>query len=140
MTEPDRYPNPNPGLAEPPSAARPAPLPDEHARGQQQWDRVRTTRVVCTIITAACGLFAVVLVAQVIMVIGGANPANGVAEFVAGWSNGISLGFDDLFTPANATVRVLLNDGLAALVWLGFGAVVTSLIRRLALRGPDRNG
>lgn len=140
MTEPDRYPNPDPGLAEPPSAGRSALLPDERAREQRQWDRVRTIRVVCTIITAVCGLFAVVLVAQIIMVIGGANPANGVAEFVAGWSNGISLGFDDLFTPASVTARVLLNDGLAALVWLGFGAVVTTLIRRLALRGPDRIG
>ena len=39
------------------------------------------------------------------MVMGDANPANGVATFV----------------------------------WLGFGAVVTALIRRLALRGPDQN-
>jgi hypothetical protein len=119
----------------------PVPDPDpDHSREQRRWDRARTIRVVCTIITTVCGLFAVVLVAQIILVMGSANPANGVAAFVAGWSNGISLGFDNLFTPASASVRVLLNDGLAALVWLCLGIVVTSLIRRLALRGPDRIG
>jgi hypothetical protein len=140
MTQRDPYPNPNPGLIEAPPAGRPSPLAKDRASEERRWDRARTIRVACTIITAVCGLFAVVLVAQIIMVMGGANPANGVAAFVRDWSNGISLGFDNLFTPANATVRVLLNDGLAALVWLGFGAAMTTLIRRLALRRPDRIG
>jgi hypothetical protein len=46
------------------------------------------------------------------------------------------LGFGNLFVPANATGRVLFNDGLVAIVWLAFAAVVTALIRRFALRGP----
>lgn len=140
LNPPDLYPNPGPGLVEPPPDGRPAAFAEDRDREQRRWDRDRTIRVACTIITAVCGLFAVVLVAEIIMVIGSANPANGVAAFVAGWSNGISLGFDNLFTPANAIVRVLLNDGLAALVWLGFGTVVTTLIRRLVLPGPDRIG
>ena len=139
MTQPDPYPNPHPGLIEPTPASRPSPLSDERARQKRQWGRARRIRVTCTIITVVCGLFAVVLVAQIIMVMGGANPANGVATFVRGWADGVSLGFENLFTPANATARVLFNDGLAALVWLGFGAVATALIRRLALRGPDLN-
>jgi len=139
MTRPDPYPNPAPGLIEPTPADRPTPFSDERARQERRWSRARRIRVTCTIITAVCGLFAVVLVAQIIMVMGGANPANGVATFVRGWSDGVSLGFDNLFTPANATARVLFNNGLAALVWLGLGAVVTALIRRLALRGPDQN-
>jgi hypothetical protein len=108
--------------------------------GRREWDRARSVQVTCTIITVLCGLFAAVLAARIIMVIGGANPANGVAAFVRGWSDGVSLGFGNLFTPANATARVFLNDGLAAVVWLGFGALVTTLIRRLALRGPAEVG
>ena len=104
--------------------------------GRRRWERARTVRVTCTIITVLYGLFAAVLAARIIMVIGGANPANGVAAFVRAWSDGVSLGFGNLFTPANAIARVFLNDGLAAVVWLGFGALVTTLIRRLALRGP----
>ena len=83
-----------------------------------------------------CGLFAVVLVAQIVMVMGEANPANGVASFVRDFSSAVSLGFDNLFTPANVKFQVLLNDGFAAVVWLAFGAVVTTLIRRFALPSP----
>ena len=36
--------------------------------------------------------------------------------------------------------RVVLNDGLAAVVWLGFGTVVTTPIRSLALRGQAEAG
>jgi hypothetical protein len=139
MTQPDPYPDAPPNLIEPAPAIRPTPLSDSRARQELRWSRARRIRVTCTIITAVCGLFAVVLVAQIIMVAGGANAANGVATFVRGWSNGVSLGFENLFTPASATARVLFNNGLAALVWLGLGAVMTTMIRRLALRGPDQH-
>jgi hypothetical protein len=136
MTNPEPHPNLASGLGEPTSSARPSPLADAQDREQRRWDRIRTVRITCTVINVVCGLFAAVLAAHIIMVMGDANPANGVAAFVRGWSAGVSLGFDDLFTPANATTRVLLNDGLAAIVWLGFGAVATTLIRRLALPNP----
>jgi hypothetical protein len=93
---------------------------------------------VCTIVNVLRGLFAVVLVAQIILVMGETNPANGVASFVPGFSSAVSLGFDNLFTPASVKTQVLLNDGFAAIVWLAFGAVVTTLIRRFALAQPTR--
>ncbi|MFC0114061.1 hypothetical protein [Kibdelosporangium aridum] len=92
--------------------------------------------MICTIISAVCGLFAVVLVAHIVLVIGEADPANGVASFVRGFAASVSLGFDGLFTPENTKVRVLLNNGAAAIVWLALGAVATALIRRFALPGP----
>lgn len=79
-----------------------------------------------------CGLFAAVLLARIVLVIGDANPANGVAAFVRGWSNAVSLGFVDLFTPASAGWRAFLNYGLAAISWLGIGALTTTLIYRFA--------
>ncbi|TKG59286.1 hypothetical protein FCN18_36900 [Prauserella endophytica] len=105
-------------------------------RQQRRSDRTRTVRIVCTIVNVICGLFAVVLVAHIVMVMGEANPANGVASFVRDFATAVSLGFNDLFTPADVKIRVLLNDGFAAIVWLAFGAVVTSLIRRFALPNP----
>jgi hypothetical protein len=105
-------------------------------RQQRRSDRTRTVRIVCTIVNVLCGLFGVVLVAHIVMVLGEANPANGVASFVRGFATAVSLGFNDLFTPADVKFRVLLNDGFAAVVWLAFGAVVTSLIRRFALPNP----
>jgi hypothetical protein len=134
---------PSPNLAsdrvEPPLHENPTSL---GARGQaldrqqRRSDRTRTVRIVCTIVNVICGLFAAVLVAHIVMVMGEANPANGVASFVQDFSSAVSLGFDDLFTPADAKSQVLLNYGLAAIVWLAFGAVVTTLIRRFALPNP----
>lgn len=134
------YPNLEPGRVEPIAAEDLSPLAEaqDQARDRQQrrWDRTRTVRAVCTIVNVLCGLFAVVLVAQIILVIGEANPANGVASFVRGFSSAVSLGFDNLFTPANVKFQVVLNDGFAAIVWLGLGAVITTLIRRFALPSP----
>ena len=135
--DPVGYANPNPGLIELTPAGS-SPLAEAEDRDQRRWSRTRAVRMICTIITIVCSLFAVVLAANVVLVLGEANPANGVATFVRGFAAAVSLGFDNLFTPANAKTQVLLNDGLAALVWLGMGAVVTMLVRRFALPGPRR--
>lgn len=144
MTSRRPYPNRVPGQAGPPLVESPSPLAvphnqaQEHAlhRQQRRSDRTRMVRIICTIVNVLCGLFAVVLVAHIVMVLGEANPANGVASFVRGFSSSVSLGFDDLFTPADMKVQVLLNYGFAAIVWLAFGAVVTTLFRRFALPDP----
>lgn len=52
--------------------------------------------------------------------------------------SGLALGFEDLFAPASAGARALVNDGLAALAWVGLSALVTTLIRQLALPLPTR--
>jgi hypothetical protein len=100
--------------------------------------RVRAVRAVCAVIDLLCWLFAIVLAIHIFLVIGGANPANGFAQLVDSWSAGVSLGLRDLFTPANAGLRTLLNDGLAALLWLLIGAVLTSVISRVALPAHER--
>jgi hypothetical protein len=134
---PVAYADPKPGLVELTPAGI-SPLAEAEDREQRRWNQARAVRLICTIITIITSVFAVVLAANVIMVLGEANPANGFASFVRGFASAVSLGFDTLFTPANAKTQVLLNDGLAALVWLGLGAVVTMLIRRFALPGPRR--
>ncbi len=125
---------PNPGTTTPIPPGLTAALTP--GIGDRRWDRARRVRTACTLIHVTCVLFAVVLVAQIVMVIGDANAANGVATLVRGWSATVSLGFDDLFTPSSQAVRTFLNNGLAAIVWLGLGAVTTALIRRLTLPGP----
>lgn len=139
--EPDPIPvtpsNPNTGLVELTPAGR-SSVAEAEDREQRRWNQTRTVRMVCTIITVSCSLFAAVLAAHIVMVLGEANPANGVAAFVRGWAGGVSLGLDGLFTPDSAKTQVLLNSGLAALAWLALGAVVTMLIRRFALPGPRR--
>ena len=99
--------------------------------------RVRTVRSACSAVTSVCVLFAVILVAHIVLVLGDANPANGFASFVTNWASGVSLGLHNLFTPDNAKFRTFCNDGAAALIWLLIGAAINFLIRRFALPGRD---
>lgn len=135
--EPVAHTRPDPGLVELTPVGQ-SPLLEAEDREQRRWTRTRMVRTVCTIVTVVSSLFAVVLAVHIVMVLGEANPANGVATFIRGWANGVSLGLNGLFTPANAKTQVLFNSGLAALAWLALGAVLTMLIRRFGLPGPRR--
>jgi hypothetical protein len=138
VTYPEPDPNPGPDLVETAHAGSTPAFVEDERRADRRWERARRVAVSCTIVNVVCGLFATVLVAHIIMVMGGANPGNGIASLVRTWSAGVSLGFDGLFTPSRATTGVVINYGLAAVAWLGIGAVTTTLIRRLALPGPAR--
>ncbi len=98
--------------------------------------RYRVVRRVCAVISIVCGLFAVVLGLHVLLVVADANPKNGFASFIDGFSSAVSLGLRGLFTPHSVKAQVLLNDGVAAIAWLLIGAVVTYAIRQFALPGP----
>jgi hypothetical protein len=117
----------------PPQQPQPAVRPEDTAHAQAK--RARTVRKVCTAITFVCAFFAVVLAIQIILVLASANPANGVASFVEGFSGAVSLGFDGLFTPDSPKAAVLFNYGAAAVVWLLISAALTYLIRRFAMPG-----
>ncbi|GAA3462240.1 hypothetical protein ACFFSW_13550 [Saccharothrix longispora] len=147
MTYPDRDPRPTDRPTE--IAPRPGVPHQQHVPPQEvayqreevveRGDgRVRGVRVACAVIDVLCWLFAVVLAIHIFLVIGGANPANGFARMIESWSAGVSLGLRDLFTPASAGLRTLLNDGLAALLWLLIGAVLTNVITRVALPSGER--
>jgi hypothetical protein len=118
--------------AEPPLVEQEEEVADPDQR------RRRVVGIVCTVVNVICALFAVVLALHIVLVIGSANQANGFAAFINDWSAAVSLGLRDLFVPANEGVRTLLNDGIAALLWLLIAAVLTYVIRRFALPAPRR--
>ncbi|MBB5956056.1 hypothetical protein FHS29_002637 [Saccharothrix tamanrassetensis] len=139
MTYPDRDPRP---ADRPTEALRPVHEQVPHQVREEVVERgdsrVRTVRVVCAVIDVICWLFAIVLAVHIFLVIAGANPANGFAQLIESWSAGVSLGLRDLFTPADDGLRTLLNDGLAAVLWLVLGAVLTNVITRIALPAGER--
>lgn len=100
--------------------------PAERARA----NKIRLTNVLIAIIRLVCGIAAALLVTHIVLTLGGANPDNGITRFVADAADTLALGFGDLFTPADAAVRVTVNYGLAALFWLAVGAVITRVLRR----------
>lgn len=153
----DPYPAADPGR--PPPAVGPQGPPDEsYPAGGRRWrrrpavesyadvgedsaegDRYRRARVVslvCTVISVVTAIFAVVLGVHIVLVLGNANITNGFASFVDGWASGIRLGLTGLFTPGDPKLGTLLNEGIAAILWLVIGGLLTYLIRRFAMPGP----
>lgn len=97
------------------------------------WRRVRgqSLGLLAGIVRWAGLIVAAVLVLQVFFVVGSANPANTIVSWVRGWADIFALGFQDLFEPSDAKLRVLVNFGLAALFWLIVSGIVARIIRRL---------
>jgi hypothetical protein len=100
--------------------------------------RIRIVRTVNALIHLVCALFALVLAAHILLVLGEANSANGFARLVNEWSSGVSLGLRNLFTPDSEKLATFLNDGLAAVIWLVIGAILTDVITRIGVPGPRR--
>ncbi|MCP2164551.1 hypothetical protein [Goodfellowiella coeruleoviolacea] len=93
--------------------------------------RVRLVAAVASVLSWVGVICAAVLVAHVVLTLGGANPDNGITRFVAGWADPLALGFHDLFLPADPDLAVLVNYGIAALFWLVLRAIVLRVVRRL---------
>lgn len=100
---------------------------------QVPWGRVKDQAVglIAGIVRWVGLIFALILVLHVIFVVGGANPDNGIVSFVRDWSDGLALGFKDLFEPTDEKLRVLVNYGIAAIFWLVVSSIVTRIVRRI---------
>jgi len=149
----DPYPAADPPTVQHPAASRtpePPPVSAQRTTGPYEdevveegvsnpdYRRIRAVNIVCTIINVITALFAIVLAVHIVLVLGSANMANGFASFVESWAANIRLGLNGLFTPESAKLATFLNEGLAAILWLALGALLTYLIRRFALPGPRR--
>jgi hypothetical protein len=99
--------------------------------GELAW---RTGNVLATVVRTLALLFALVLVVNVVLVLVGVNPANGVAQFVGAVADIVILGFRDLFVPSNPTVGLIVNSLIAAVFWAFVGELVSRLIRFVAAR------
>ncbi|GAA3995299.1 hypothetical protein GCM10022247_13870 [Allokutzneria multivorans] len=87
--------------------------------------------VLAQVIRWAGTLIAVLLVVHVILTVGGANPDNGITQFVRAWADPLALAFRDLFPAERPETAVLVNYGTAAIFWLVATALVVKLLRRI---------
>ncbi|MCD2188447.1 hypothetical protein [Actinomycetospora soli] len=94
----------------------------------------RAGNVVATVLRTLALLFALVLIVNLVLVLVGVNPANGVAQFIGGLANLVILGFRDLFVPADPTIALIVNSLVAAVFWVFVGELLSRLIRFLAAR------
>ena len=94
--------------------------------------RTRTCRVVEIVVRWVGTLLSLLMVAHVVLAVGGANPDNVITRFVAEWAKPLALGFSDLFTPADPKLAVLVNYGIAAVFYLFATSIAVRIVRSVA--------
>jgi hypothetical protein len=85
-----------------------------------------------TIVRVVCSVIAALIVVHAVFVLFEANPANPLVTFTAGWRDTFGWFTKDLFTPTDPKIAEVVNDGLAALIWVVVGSLVSKLIVRFA--------
>lgn len=77
-------------------------------------------------------LIVAVLVVFIVLTLLDANFANTFAAAIRDLAGEFDLGLSNLFLPADPKIRVLLNYGVAAIIWYVITSVVVRLVRRVS--------
>ena len=78
-----------------------------------------------------CSVIAALIVVHAVFVLFEANPDNSLVQFTAGWRDTFGWFTKNLFTPSDPKIAEAINDGLAALIWVVAGNLLSKLIVRL---------
>jgi hypothetical protein len=92
----------------------------------------RVFELVATIVRVVCSVIAALIVIHAVFVLFEANPTNPLVTFTASWRDTFGWFTKDLFTPSDPKIAEAINDGLAALIWVVVGSLVSKLIVRFA--------
>jgi hypothetical protein len=84
------------------------------------------TRVVQLVVSIVVSI----IVAGVLLVVLKANPANSIVSEVHSWARSLAGPFDGMFSFHSATDAIAVNWGIAAVVYLFVGVLITRLIGR----------
>ena len=83
-----------------------------------------------------CSVIAAFIVVHALFVLFEANPDNFLVEFTTGWRDTFGWFTRYLLRPSDPKIAEAINDGLAALIWVVVGSLVSKLIVRLAPTVP----
>ncbi|OKI49749.1 hypothetical protein A6A27_09670 [Micromonospora sp. CB01531] len=72
---------------------------------------------------------ALIFALHILFSLAGANQSNSFVQFVYVLAKAFVLGFGDVFTPYDAKIGLVLNYGLAALVYLVIGRLIARALR-----------
>ncbi|TDC65217.1 hypothetical protein E1200_18845 [Actinomadura sp. GC306] len=93
--------------------------------------RRRTADVLATVISVVTTVVVLILAVHIVFAVFEANTANGIVSWFGDRAAGLSWQFKDIFQPDDPKMAVAVNYGLAALVYLVTGRLLTGLARRL---------
>jgi hypothetical protein len=92
----------------------------------------RVFDIVATVVRVVASVIAAIIVVHAAFVLFEANSHNSLVEFTASIRDSFGGFTKDLFTKPNPKIAQVINDVLAALVWVIAGTVVSKLIVRFA--------
>jgi hypothetical protein len=98
----------------------------------------RVFSLVATVVRVVCSVIAAVILIHAIFVLFKANPSNPLVTFTAGWRDTFGWFTKGLFTPSDPKIAEAINDGLAALIWVVVGSLLSKLIVRLTPTSSDK--
>lgn len=106
--------------------------PDESpvAYQRERDRRAALVTIVANTIHVVTAIIALCFVLHIVFVLFGANQGSGIVSFVSNTTKVFVLGFGDVFTPSNATLRVVVTDGLAAIIYAVVGRLIATTLRR----------
>jgi hypothetical protein len=94
--------------------------------------------LVAAVVRCVAAVIAVVILVHAVFVLFGANPANGLVGFTRGVYDDFGAFTRDLFsTSSNPRYGQAIDVGLAALIWVVAGSLVSKLLIRLAPSGSE---
>lgn len=85
-----------------------------------------------TLINALTSVVVGIIVLGIVLVWADANRANDLVDFILDAGGWLTTPFHDMFTPDDADLAILLNWGLAALVYWAVGGLLAYLTRSRA--------
>ena len=92
----------------------------------------KTLGILAALVRLVTVVFAAILVIHIVLTVAAANPRNGITTFFAATANHLTLGLGNLFLPASVSLQVILNYGIAAVVWLIIGLLLARLLQALS--------
>jgi hypothetical protein len=91
----------------------------------------RISDAAATLVRIIAMIICVLLALHIAFVIFSANDGNSIVRTVNDWADWFAWRFRDMFVPKDERVGVLVNFGIAAVVYLIAGRIVAGLIRRI---------
>jgi hypothetical protein len=83
-----------------------------------------------SVITTIAGVVAAIIIIGIVLVLIKANPNNDIVDFILDVGRFLTTPFHNLFPQDNARQDILVNWGIAAIVYLILGALLARLARR----------
>jgi hypothetical protein len=120
---------PSPSSRDYPSQAYRQPEESPLAYQRERDRRADRVNIIANMIHVVTALIALVFVLHIVFSLFGANQNSGTVAFVYGAAKIFVFGFGDVFTPSDAKIGLIVNYGLAAIVYLVVGRLIYRTLR-----------